>query len=96
MCDCYFPKCEKCEELIPVHIGDYRYPHIKVKVWCGKHLPIKRATIFKAVNPSKRDLEEGIYPGWKSAIRLCNGALEPELKDVGPNIESECKITVLK
>ena len=138
MCDCYMATCEKCDEKIPVHIGDFKYPRSLVTVYCQKHLPKVRATIFEVIEdkkPSpnvyflKKAPEDAFFiaiggkiekkeeerlgliseveyykkhplppyerKGWKCAIRLANGQIEPESEDVHPNISAEYKIKVL-
>jgi hypothetical protein len=37
MCDCYGHKCEMCNMLVPMHIGDFKFPREKFKVWCKHH-----------------------------------------------------------
>ena len=51
MCDCYEHKCECCNELVPMHIGDYRFPRSDFRVWCGSHISKapKGAVIFKSI-----------------------------------------------
>ena len=36
MCDCYFPKCENCDNEISVHIADFCVKRETVKVYCPK------------------------------------------------------------
>ncbi len=98
MCNCYFHECEKCAKEVPVHIGDFRYPTDDLKVWCGEHLPRLKATIFTLIEdeelwPGEKHTE---YPmGWKCAIRLRGGKIEPDSNDVSPNLAASYEITVL-
>ena len=39
MCDCYSAQCEACDEMLPVHIGDFIVPRETVQVRCDKHRP---------------------------------------------------------
>lgn len=98
MCDCYSPGCEICDETIPVHIEDFNFPRDEVKVFCGKHLPTARATIFEVTTGTDEKDEEDPYEmnGYKCAIRLRDGKIESESAGVCPNICSGYKITVLK
>ncbi len=68
MCDCYAHKCECCEELIPMHIGDYEFPREDFRVWCEKHVgeAPAGATIFETIEPE--DDFDSIPLGWKCAI----------------------------
>lgn len=93
MCDCYMQKCKECDVEIPIHIADFKFPRIKVNVWCGKHIPKNRVTIFEINKFDKYDEEDGISADWKCGIRLCGGALEPSAEGVEPNIFSDYKIT---
>lgn len=34
MCDCYFHKCESCENEVSVHIADFCIPRDALKVFC--------------------------------------------------------------
>lgn len=92
MCDCYEAECRKkgCKEEIPIHIADYNFPREDVQAFCSKHLPKKKATIFKVTknyewnkDPERKEV------GWKCGIRLCKGEIEPESVDVHPNIGAE-------
>ena len=75
MCDCYNHKCECCEELIPMHIGDFKYPRTDFQVWCGKHIDKAPAgsVIFEAIDPDDED--EPL--GWKCAILGPEVGLDP-------------------
>ncbi len=87
MCDCYSPKCEICDERIPVHIGDYNYPREDVQVFCRLHIPGRKVTVFTSTEKSRMDPE---YPkGWSCGIRLQDGRTEPSSEDVTPNIGVE-------
>lgn len=98
MCDCYNPECEICAERIPVHIQDFNFPRCDIKVFCREHLPTVRATIFEVTEGTDEEDEEHPYEmnGYKCAIRLQGGKIEPESFGVCPNISSDYKITVLK
>ena len=66
MCDCYSHKCECCEELIPMHIGDFAYPREDFKVWCKNH--IDEAEKGSVIFTLKEDDDEYLA-GWKCAIK---------------------------
>ena len=82
MCDCYDPKCEKCGERIPVHIGDFNYPREDVKVFCKDHMPTERVTVFML---TEDDAFSSLKAGWICGIRLQDGKIEPDSVDVHPN-----------
>jgi len=68
MCDCYEHKCECCDELIPVHIGGFKFPRTDFQVWCKDHTDKapKGAVVFEV---TAKDDDWGIEPvGWKCAI----------------------------
>ena len=72
MCDCYGHRCaaEECEEMIPVHIGDFAYPRWRFTVWCAGHLreADPAAVLFTVTRPSHGDTAEGYGRGWQCAI----------------------------
>jgi len=100
MCDCYWPECNKkrCTERIPTHIADYNYPQEAVEVFCNKHLPKKRVTIFELIKKPQYsdDGEECFEVGWKGGIRLRKGKIEPNSVGVYPNSGADFKITILE
>lgn len=99
MCDCYEAECEKkeCVEKIPVHIADCNFPREAVQVFCRKHLPKKKATIFEVTKESKYNYDDDCEKvGWKCAIRLCKGKINPESVGVHPNIGAEYKTYCLE
>ena len=120
MCDCYWQQCEKCEAMIPVHIGDFNYPRKDVKVFCKNHIPNEKVTIFENITDmegydfvydhdrktgelitekervERCGLDEEEKKGWKCAIRLKDGEIEPSSEDVHPNTSPRQKITILK
>lgn len=98
MCNCYFHKCEECNKELPIHIGDFRYDPKELLVWCTEHLPRNRATVFTLTEDEElwHGEKHAEYPkGWKCAIRLCNGNVEPESSDVCPNLSAPYEITIL-
>ena len=99
MCDCYTTECEKkgCKETLPIHIADYNFPRTSVQVFCSKHLPKRKVTIFevtKKYESCKDDICKKI--GLKCAIRLCKGRIEPDSVGVCPNINNYCKTYYLE
>ena len=54
MCDCYWPKCARCEERVPLHISDFCMPRRDVAVFCPRHLPRRNALIFELLAESYR------------------------------------------
>ncbi len=93
MCDCYSHKCELCDELIPMHIGDYKFPREDFRVWCKKHIPWakEKAVIFEVIkNETEIDYDPEMPVGWKCAI------WGPEVGDINdgdnsPNLCNEFK-----
>lgn len=79
MCDCYGHKCECCDELVPMHIGDFAYPQEAFRVWCEKHIEeaTSGAVVFEMVGPAEGIDDEPI--GWRCAI------LGPEVGGDGDN-----------
>jgi len=93
MCDCYCPKCELCEDHIPVHIEDYHYPREDVQVFCGKHIPEDKVTVF--VLTEDEDWDPPDYrKGYKCGIRLQDGGNEPFSVGVCPNIDAPWDIQI--
>ena len=96
MCDCYFHKCSICGEGIPVHIKDFDYPRTDVEVFCEQHIPEENVTIFE--NLGDDDLAE--YPfekkGWRCAIRLQDGIIEPSAVGVYPNVGCKHRVTIFQ
>ena len=76
MCDCYGHKCELCETLVPMHIGDFAFPREAFKVWCAHHAKkaAKGAIIFTLLKA-----DYGLRRGSKIAI------LGPEVGGDGDN-----------
>ena len=46
MCDCYGEKCKECEEVIPIHLGDYETSRDEIEVYCKEHIPPVNCRIF--------------------------------------------------
>lgn len=71
MCDCYSHKCEVCDELIPMHIGDFKFPREYFRVWCDKHIPWAKAgaVVFEVIESKFGfDCDPETPIGWKCAI----------------------------
>jgi hypothetical protein len=89
MCDCYWPKCEICDETIPVHIGDFRYPREDVKVWCGKHIPRDE---YDDPSPGVEvfvlwhDPDDDLPIGSSFGLMLLGGTARPSDHDVSVNL----------
>jgi len=90
MCDCYWTSCKFCEEQIPVHIQDFNYNRDDLEVFCEKHLPTERATIFTLTSE-----EDKLPKGWRCAFRLLGGKVEPFSAGVTPNLANECEAVAL-
>lgn len=92
MCNCYGHKCEVCDEVIPMHIGDFKFPPSRFKAWCPSH--VKQAEPGSVVfTLLKRDWP--YRKGWKCAI------LGPEVGlgngcDNHPNIGAPMSAYVVK
>ncbi|MFA4971134.1 MAG: hypothetical protein WC683_00880 [bacterium] len=82
MCDCYDHRCSSpgCTATVPVHIGDFKFPRSRFRVWCPAHVDDawRTAVIFTVLETIK---EEGYRRGDRVAIwgpevgisrRLCN------------------------
>jgi hypothetical protein len=79
--------------MIPVHIGDFKYPRTKVRVWCEKHIPCW----IKGLRPKDgieisillKDGEDGgivFKKGTLFGMELCKGTIRPSDKWVHPNL----------
>ena len=53
MCDCYGHKCEKCNEILSVHLEDFDTEREEIKVFCENHLP--------------RDMSDGTLWEWSDS-----------------------------
>ena len=86
MCDCYDENCSEkgCQELLPVHLGDYETNREEIKVYCENHIPINDCRIFII-----KEEDEGFPKGWKMGIRsLTDNARE--FKDYNhPNVGAD-------
>ena len=97
MCDCYGHKCECCEELIPMHIGDFEFPREDFRVWCEKHIgeAPAGATIFETIE-SEDDFDQ-LPLGWKCAILGPEVGLNWEAGEgTHPNLAAEMKCMEVK
>ena len=82
MCDCYGHKCELCDEIVPMHIGDYAYPREAFRVWCDKHVDVAPfgAIVFTlAEDETDVMFGEAYQKGWRCAI------IGPEVGGDGDN-----------
>jgi hypothetical protein len=89
MCDCFWPECAApgCEETIPVHIGDYRFPREDVEAWCEKHIPDEPGVEVSVMVDGEDDEDRADYPkGTKFGLRLKRGELHPKCEDVNINL----------
>lgn len=79
MCDCYGHKCEKCDELLDMHLGDFVTSRDEIRVYCGKHLPPKGTpgALWK------------INEGGKTRSRWVKMHIEPLTADASDRIRSE-------
>ena len=87
MCDCYGHRCECCEELVPMHIANFKFPRSNFRVWCNDHIDNapSEARLFELL---EKDDHNDLPIGWKCAI------LGPEVGcDKGnlPNTSAEMK-----
>lgn len=86
MCDCYYHKCSVCDDTIPVHIGDYKYPRTDVEAWCFRHIP-KNEPGVEVFVMAKASWDEGRIPrGRRYALRLCGGTIVPSSVNVEINL----------
>ena len=79
MCDCYQHKCDdkKCNEYIPIHIGDFCTDRDNLEVLCPRHMP-KRfkdfdGAIFKweaSESASEGINDKSIPKGYRCSIRI--------------------------
>jgi len=104
MCDCPDLKCEKCDELLPIHIGDGNYPRTDLKVWCVEHIPKRKATVFILLEDArewesltqKKKTSDKYTIGWMCAIRLQGGKTEPDAEDVNPNLAAWYQVVIME
>ncbi len=92
MCDCYAHKCEECDAIVPMHIGDFKFPREAFKAWCDLHVDLAPAgaVVFTLAEAETDDGPgwPGLPKGWRCAI------LGPEVGDEGgnyPNIAANYK-----
>ena len=38
MCDCYYHKCERCDNHVNIHLEDFETPRTEISVFCKNHL----------------------------------------------------------
>jgi hypothetical protein len=76
MCNCYNHKCsnKKCDEQIPVHIGDFCTDPENLEVFCPRHLP-KRfkdfdGAIWKTTSEESATGGHKISKGYRIGIRI--------------------------
>lgn len=93
MCDCYAPKCEKCDERIPVHIEDFNYPREDIQVFCKDHMPTERVTVWMLTGD---DDFCDLKAGWTCGIRLQDGNIEPDSVGVYPNMNAAWMVRKFK
>ena len=81
MCDCYGHKCKLCDEVIPMHLGDFDTGRGEVDVYCWRHNVSEidskldsAITFFMDIWPPsylyRDDEEDGGYT-WKRAKSQC-------------------------
>ena len=77
MCNCYDHKCNstKCNELIPIHIGDWCTPQENLEVLCPRHLPKNlvdfKGAVWKWLAEDTTSQEDRHIPkGYKCGIRI--------------------------
>lgn len=74
MCNCFWQKCQQCDEMIPVHITDFCTPRGNLQVFCEKHLPDSDCFIHTVVEP-KQDREYDYKKGTKFGFRIVDKTL---------------------
>ena len=83
MCDCYGHKCEMCDTIVPMHIGDFKFPREAFMVWCNEHVDYAHpgAVVFTLTEAEEdTGVASESYPkGWRCAI------LGPEVGGDGDN-----------
>jgi hypothetical protein len=78
MCDCYEHKCdhEKCDEMIPIHIGDFCTDRDNLEVLCHRHAPYKIKDFngaiwrWKKEEPAEECINSKIPKGYRCSIRI--------------------------
>ncbi|MBM4049869.1 MAG: hypothetical protein FJ279_32640, partial [Planctomycetes bacterium] len=76
MCDCYWPKCERCDAQVPLHISDFCMTRDEVAVFCAKHIPRRDAVVYEIVSEAFQpgfgrgdDFYHEPPKGWRMAVR---------------------------
>ena len=85
MCDCYYHKCEYCNQAIPWHIGNFAFERNEFKVWCQDHIqfaPIG-ATVFTLTLPYGFDYNIPISYCLPKGYRFA--VIGPEIEPNGDN-----------
>jgi len=87
MCDCYGAKCEECDEVLPVHLGDYDTDRDEVKVFCKDHIPDMDCRVFTTIEDDCDDeCGTGLKKGWKMAIRYLTDNARMNKNKNSPNV----------
>jgi hypothetical protein len=55
MCDCYEHPCEFCKCDVPWHIGDWKFPRERFRLWCPRHIGKAPADAVVFYYPGKTD-----------------------------------------
>ena len=76
MCDCYWPKCQRCGEHVPLHISDYCMGRDEVEVFCHRHLPKRNVVVYELVSEAFQpsygrgdDFYHDPPKGWRMGVR---------------------------
>ena len=52
MCDCYWPKCARCTQPVPLHVADFCMDRRDITVFCAQHLPRRNVVVYELVSES--------------------------------------------
>ena len=93
MCNCYSAQCEKCDKMLPMHLGDFDTGEDEIQVFCDAHIPEEDVRVF-VMTEDESDLGDKFPQGYRIGIRaltenarqcadknhpnLCNFAVEIE------------------
>lgn len=76
VCDCYWPRCQRCSEHVPLHISDFCMGRDEVAVFCHRHLPRRNVVVYElaseAFQPSYGrgdDFYHNPPKGWRMGVR---------------------------
>ena len=81
-------KCEECDETIPIHIEDYKFPRTDFKAYCKDHIKVAPigTRVFEVCDDSDSEYPKGYICGILGPETNCGNT---------PNIGAEFKEYVI-